>query len=227
MDLFFFAFLVLIHHSELAVVGSNNLDLVNWIECCCKCILCLCVQSASSKILFLGRGDVCLLAELKVLNLLCLNSCTSSLSALKKVVRITSVPKIVEADVWRCINGGGGKQNKTKKTHFKQLMFCLKSVLRLLGLPSAVHASLSSRCSRAAGTQSSHPPWVSSASWKKQCMHHKTVWPGSWGSGALPPYLPLSLLDRPAAPTQGSSSVLLHHMFFPSCMFSPSCSHQL
>lgn len=50
-------------------------------------------------------------------------------------------------------------------------------------------------------------------------MHHKTVWPGFWGLGALPPYLPINLLDWPAAPTQGSSFMLLH-----ICFFHPICS---
>lgn len=71
-------------------------------------ILCACLQSANFK-MFLGKGDVCLLAEIKFPNLLFLISCTSHVSALK-VDNLSS--QIVKANVQRFIN----KEEKTLKS---------------------------------------------------------------------------------------------------------------
>lgn len=70
-------------------------------------ILCACLQSANFK-MFLGKGDVCLLAEIKFLNLFRI-SCTSHVSALK-VDNLSS--QIVKANVQRFIN----KEEKTLKS---------------------------------------------------------------------------------------------------------------
>lgn len=53
--------------------------------------LCVCLKSANFK-MFLGKGYVYLVEEMKFPNLF-LNSCVSRVSALKKVDKITSVPK--------------------------------------------------------------------------------------------------------------------------------------
>lgn len=82
---------MLLYHNEL-IVGEQLplLDKYSKVFVCLHCV-CVCLQSANFK-MFLGKGYVYLVEEMKFPNLF-LNSCVSRVSALKKVGKITSVPK--------------------------------------------------------------------------------------------------------------------------------------